>query len=177
MFDTITGLPVHVLVVHAVVVLVPLMTLVTVAFTLRPRWRPALGWAVLGNAGAFAAAYASAESGEALQGRLSALTGETVAAEHGDWGSSMPWFALALLVASVVSYVLLGRSKQPWSSSETWDAPSSERPAHSPAIVAVAAVLVVVTGGAATAWTIRVGDSGARAAWEDTIANTEPPGK
>ena len=177
MFDTITGLPVHVLVVHAVVVLVPLMTLVTLAFTLRARWRSALGWAVLGNAAAFGAAFASAESGEALQGRLSGLTGDTVAAEHGDLGSSMPWFALALLVASVIAYVLLGRSRQPWSSSETWDAPRSEKPTHSPGIVALATVLVLVTGGAATVWTVRVGDSGARAAWEDTIANTKPAGR
>jgi hypothetical protein len=43
-----------------------------------------------------------------------------------------------------------------------------------PAVV-LAVVLVVAAGGAATAWTYRVGDSGAKAVWQDTIANTEAP--
>ena len=39
-FDLINGLPVHPLVVHAVVVLVPLAALGTIAIALRPAWRP-----------------------------------------------------------------------------------------------------------------------------------------
>jgi hypothetical protein len=38
-FDTITGLPVHALVVHATVVLVPLLAIVTVVVALRDRLR------------------------------------------------------------------------------------------------------------------------------------------
>jgi hypothetical protein len=42
MFDTISGLPVHALVVHTVVVLLPLMSIVTVAIALRRRARKAV---------------------------------------------------------------------------------------------------------------------------------------
>jgi hypothetical protein len=40
---------------------------------------------------------------------------------------------------------------------------------------ALAVVLVIGAGGAATVWTYRVGDSGAQAVWKDTIANTKTP--
>jgi hypothetical protein len=40
---------------------------------------------------------------------------------------------------------------------------------------ALAVVLVVGAGAAATYWTYRVGDSGAKAVWQDTIANTTAP--
>ena len=39
MFDLINGLPVHPLVVHAVVVLLPLATLGLIAIAVRPAWR------------------------------------------------------------------------------------------------------------------------------------------
>ena len=43
MFDTIDGLPVHALVVHAVVVLLPLALLGTIAIAVRPAWRARFG--------------------------------------------------------------------------------------------------------------------------------------
>ena len=43
MFDLINGLPVHPLVVHAVVVLLPLATLGTIALVVRPAWRRPYG--------------------------------------------------------------------------------------------------------------------------------------
>ena len=45
MFDQINGLPVHVLVLHAAVVFVPLLALGAVVYALVPRWRPRMGWA------------------------------------------------------------------------------------------------------------------------------------
>ena len=47
MFDTVLGLPVHPLVVHAVVVLVPLSAVGAVAIALVPRWRERYGVLVL----------------------------------------------------------------------------------------------------------------------------------
>ncbi len=48
MLDTFRGLPVHVLLVHATVVLVPLAALGVLALALVPRWRDTYGWLVLG---------------------------------------------------------------------------------------------------------------------------------
>src|SRR5688500_19874257 len=110
MFDTINGLPVHALVIHAAVVLLPLMALVTIACTIRPSWRPALPWVILGNLVAMGTAFASAESGGMLQVRLSVLAGEEVAAEHGDLGAMLPNFAIGLVVSSVLAYLLVGRA-------------------------------------------------------------------
>src|SRR5690349_10232626 len=102
MFDIVSGLPVHALVIHAVVVLLPLMAGVTIAFTIRPRWRPGLPWAILGNLVAFGATFVAKESGEKLQARLSAQAGQAIAADHGSLGASLPYFAIAVLVASVI---------------------------------------------------------------------------
>jgi hypothetical protein len=172
MFDTVSGLPVHALVIHAAVVLLPLMALVTIAFTVRPVWRPGLPWAILGNLVALGTAYVAKESGGKLQTRLSVLAQEQVAAEHGDLGASLPYFAVALVVASVVAYLLVGRGGQRRSAhSGTQDETSGAF-----GVAAVLAVLLVVGAGAATTfWTYRVGDSGAKAVWEDTIANTDAP--
>ena len=46
MFEEILGLPAHVLVVHAVVVLVPLLALLAIAYVALPRWRHRLDWAL-----------------------------------------------------------------------------------------------------------------------------------
>ena len=163
MFDLINGLPVHALVVHVVVVLLPLFALVTVAFVVRPQWRPGLPWAILGNAGVFATTFVATQSGENLQTRLSNLTNSHVATHHGELGADLRYFAFAQLAASLVAWVLVGTSSR-----------TRSKPAGLPA-VALALVLVVVAGGAATVWTYRVGDSGAQAVWKDTIANTKAP--
>jgi glucan phosphoethanolaminetransferase (alkaline phosphatase superfamily) len=161
MFDLINGLPVHALVVHAVVILLPLLSLVTVAFVVRPRWRRELPWAILGNAAALAASYVAKLSGEKLQIRLSVQAGHEVAGWHEHLGSVLWYFALAQLVASIIAWVLI-RQRSP-------------RGQASKPLVAIALVLVLAAGGAATVWTYRVGDSGAQAVWKDTIANTKTP--
>ena len=156
MFDLFDGLPVHILVIHAVVVLVPLMFLVTLAFTVRPAWRRGLPWAILGNVAATGAAVVAKMSGENLQKRLSAQAGSIIAKDHGERGDVLWLFALALLLASIAAFLLV-------------------RP-ESPALTALAIALVVICGAGATYWTVLTGDSGSRAVWEDTIANTKAPG-
>jgi hypothetical protein len=174
MFDTISGLPVHALVVHGAVVLLPLMALVTIAFTVRPRWRPGLPWAILGNLVALGTAYVAAKSGEKLQTRLSVQAEQQIAAEHGDLGSVLWYFAIGLVVASVVAYLLVGGTRRHPTSDER---ESRRDRASGPSTVAtlLAVLLVVGAGAATTVWTYRVGDSGAKAVWQDTIANTEKP--
>jgi hypothetical protein len=161
------------------------MALVTIAFTIRPRWRPGLPYAVLGNLVALGAVYASAESGEKLQARLSTQAGSVVAKDHGELGSLLPNFAIAMVVASVLAYLLVGRAGRGRNAHrenahrenarQEWDTAQGVPAGASLPAVILAVALVVGAGAAATAWTYRVGDSGAKAVWEDTIANTKAP--
>src|SRR6185369_5094837 len=99
MFDTINGLPVHALVVHATVVLVPLMALVTVLVAFRDRLRTTYAWWVAAaDAVLVPLVLVTKLSGQKLQARL----GGQVAIEHGRLGSSLIWFTLGLLAAAVL---------------------------------------------------------------------------
>ncbi len=71
MFDKIFGLPVHVLVLHSVVVLLPLMALLTIVTAVRPGLRERFTWWVTGaNALVFGLTLVAKESGQALQAAL-----------------------------------------------------------------------------------------------------------
>lgn len=148
MFDTVFGLPVHLLVVHAVVVLLPLMALVTMVIAFVPRWRARVAWLVVAaDVAMVVVTVVARQSGEALQRRL----GGQIAAEHAAMGKDLVWFALGLLAASVL--VALTRDARGGS------------PRLAAALTFVAAALV-------TWWTIRVGHTGADAVWKGIIAGT-----
>lgn len=149
MFDTVLGLPVHVLVVHGVVVLLPLMTVVTTVWAFLPRAPRMVGWAVVvANAGVAALTFVAKESGEALQERL----GGTVAAEHAEIADVLPFFAFALLLAAVLVQGLRDR-----------DLPVPER---------LPAVLTAVVAFVALVWTVRTGHSGSEAVWSGIVRQT-----
>ncbi|MEO7234206.1 MAG: DUF2231 domain-containing protein [Lapillicoccus sp.] len=140
MFDTIAGLPLHPLVVHAVVVLLPLMAVLTVVVAVRKNLRERFSWWVVGANGViFLITLVTKEAGESLQKSL----GGQVAKEHGELGSVLPWFALFLALASAATAVA-NRNK---------------------ALGPVAVVVSIVAAVAAVFWTVRTGDSGARAVW------------
>lgn len=152
MFDTVAGLPLHPLVVHAVVVLLPLMALVTIAVAARPTWRRAALPVVVADALVVALAFVATESGERFQGRLSRLRGGgAVAREHAEQGDLLPLFALALLVAALIVWFTRRR----------------------PALAWLSVVLAVVAGLAAISWTVVVGHSGAEDVWSGVVSSTE----
>lgn len=140
MFDTIFGLPVHALVIHAVVVLLPLMALLTVITSVRARLRERFSWWVTGaNLVVFATTLVAKESGETLQKAL----GGQVARDHGDLGGVLPAFAFFLVAASAgVAVTSRNRTLGP-----------------------IAVVISIIAAVAAVVWTVRTGDSGARAVW------------
>jgi hypothetical protein len=71
MFEEILGLPAHPLIIHAAVVLTPLLAGLAIVYALAPRTRGALAWAVvLLSITAPAAVFAAKESGEAFVRRL-----------------------------------------------------------------------------------------------------------
>jgi len=99
LFDTVLGLPVHALVVHGVVVLLPLMAIVTAVVACVPRWRARAAWpVVVVDAGMVAMTLVARQSGEALQRRL----GGQVAQAHAALGKNLFWFAFAMFLASLV---------------------------------------------------------------------------
>ena len=148
MFDTVLGLPVHVLVVHGVVVLLPLTALVTMVVAFVPRWRDRVAWlVVVADAVMVVATLFARQSGEALQRRL----GGQVAAEHAAVGKDLIWFALGLFAAAVL--VAMTRDARGGSSR-------------------LAAVLTFVAAALGTWWTIRVGHTGADAVWKGIVAST-----
>jgi hypothetical protein len=146
-------LPVHALVVHAVVVGLPLMAVLSVLIAARPGWRSWLPLAVAGNVVVLGLTVVARQSGQLLQARLSGVTGSTPAADHGRQGTWLWAFAVALLIAAVLAWwaTRLGRGIGP------------------------AVVLVTLTAAAAVGGTVVVGDSGARAVWEQTIQHTTAP--
>lgn len=153
MFDTISGLPLHPLAVHAVVVLLPLMCLVTIAAAFwAPLRRHALAVAVV-NAGVFAAAFVAKESGERLFARVTQFQeADSTLTTHTTWGDRLPLMALALLAVSVVVW---------WTSTRR------------PALVTVAGIAAVVVALGTLGMTVVVGDTGARAVWSSVISSTK----
>lgn len=153
MFDLINGLPVHPLVVHAVVVLLPLTVLGTIAAAIRADWRQRYGWLLVGVAATATALIPIATaSGESLERRL----GDP--GQHAQLGDQLIWFALPLLLLDVAMVYLSHR--------QTRD--HRARPSRSLLIRGVA-VLAILAGLATGVQVYRVGDSGARAAWGDQI--------
>jgi len=158
MFDTVFGLPVHVLVAHAVVVLVPLAAVGIVVIAVVPRWRAPYGWPVLALATAgLAAAPVATRSGNRLQARIG--DSPDIAA-HEALGDLVPWLVLAMWVVAV-ALVVLDRSR-------TRSAAGDAR------LLTVLAVLAVLTSLTATAQVIRAGHSGSDAVWGPIVESTNP---
>ncbi|MBO1030239.1 hypothetical protein IPV09_02680 [Tessaracoccus sp. SD287] len=93
------GLPLHPLVVHAVVILVPLAALGALLVVALPRLRPAYGWLTVAFAAAGAASAIVARiSGQALAEDL-ALTNSARVARHMALGAWTPWPTLVLALS------------------------------------------------------------------------------
>lgn len=154
MFDTVLGLPVHALVVHAVVILVPLSALGVAAISVVPRWRVPFGPLVLAvtTAGLVMVPVAS-NSGERLRDRIDAggVVKEQIE-DHVTWGERVLWPTLALWVLAA-ALVLLARRRRPGR------------------IVTFVAVLAVVAAGASAGAVALAGHLGSTAVWSCTIGS------
>ena len=142
LFSTFNGLPLHPLVVHAVVVLLPLSALGAIVVAVVPRWSPTYGPLVW--AGAFVsagAAWVAQESGEALAAKVG------VPPIHMEYGEKVK-FAAALLF--VLVFIL-------------WWMDRRTAPRSLVGKLLAAAVVIVAVGSIAI--TFLAGDSGAQAVW------------
>lgn len=152
--DSIFGLPTHVLVVHATVVLLPLAVIGAVVLVVRRSLIHRLGWITVLIAGAgMIAGWLSKGSGQQLASRIG------YPQPHVEYGNTLPIVA-TVFFALVLIYWLLARGipgnrPRPW-----W-------------VIVVG--LAVIAAGVALVWsTVVTGHSGAEASWGTIIENTTP---
>ncbi len=162
MFDTIYDLPIHALVVHGVVVLVPLAAAGVLLLCVRPGLRGTnVGWSVAGLAVVGAAlAFVARQSGLELEKRVGAGARGVIAeqiADHKSFGILTVWYALAMAVAAVALVV-------------------SARRKVSRTVGAVIVAVAVVTAGSAAVQVVLTGHSGSVAVWKCTIVPEECSG-
>ena len=154
LFDQFGGLPVHPLVVHFAVVLLPVAALGLILCVIFPKLRRSYTWlAVLGLAGGTVAAFAAKESGEAL------ATHVGLPQQHAFYGDLVVPVAVVTTVLAAV-WFLLQRCKNATGALTGllgW-------------VAALGALISLVL-------TVLVGHSGATAVWEGRLAPAEatPP--
>lgn len=188
MFDFIFGLPMHALVIHVVVVLVPLSTLCTIAYVVRPSWRWVLRWpTVAGALVSGISAFVAAESGERLLVRVSVTRASTtnfeLLANHTTWGDRARIVCLVFMLLALAAAYLMPPPLRPTpqresapvgstGSDELTDGPrwlrAAEAPAlQTPAVQATLGVVVVIVSLAALAVVVIAGHAGAQVVWAD----------
>lgn len=156
MFDYIFGLPMHALVIHAVVVFVPLAALSAAAYVLRPDWRRLLRWPTAAGAViAGVSAFVAGESGEALQRRVLAVRASTTDAqllgEHVQWGDRAKAVCVVFMVVTLVALWFVR--------------PPGEEAPRSHGTELLAGVVVVVAAVAALATVVLAGHAGSAVVW------------
>ncbi|TWD74920.1 hypothetical protein FB561_6355 [Kribbella amoyensis] len=161
MFERFGDLPLHVLVIHAAVVLLPVAALTAIVFALVPKWRWLLRWPVLLlGLGALVVGFVARQSGKAFVAAIPEL--QQLVAEHQKRGNLLFWFVLAFAVLVVVAvFVLSGPSALATG--------QGARAARSKPLEWVVSAAVVVIGVLVVYQTIRTGDSGAKAVWDGRL--------
>lgn len=146
MFDTFRGLPLHVLVLHLVVVLVPLTSAGTAAVFLRPKWRAKFGgFATAATVAMLALTFITVRAGIAFKNRLDPSgEGGIPQYDHQRYGTILLWIVLALAVVSLI----------------TWRASLMDN--LSPAALTGLVAVVVLLAVGATVMTAVTGETGAK---------------
>jgi hypothetical protein len=181
-FDTIFGLPVHILVIHAVVVLVPLCALAVLVMVVSRTWRDRLRWPLLVLVSvALVSTFVARESGEQLQARLAIASPAII--HHANLGRAAWWIVLAFWAVVVVWLVVDGRAvgaaRAPATSAGPGTATrqgartgSAGAGTSSARWVGVLGVLAAVMAVGATSWIVLTGDAGSRAVWQAIVQST-----
>jgi uncharacterized membrane protein len=162
----IAGLPLHPLVVHAVVVLVPLAVLATIIVAVWSAARARYGWLAVGvTAAATATIPIALGSGDELRARL---PDNALIAQHADLGDQLLILVAPLFVV-VTALMFVHRARTHVKRTEGPGATIAARPARwvRPTAITLSVLTVALAVGSAVQ-VVRIGDSGARAAWSDT---------
>lgn len=151
MFDTVGGLPLHPLVIHAVVVLGPVAALCVAAYALLPRWQRVLRWpALVLAAGSAGAAWVAVRAGEWLRDARYADRVPEQVSTHADAGDLAATSLYVLLGAALAVSLLL---------------PPGRTPQRAVRLLAV--LLALVAAGFALWAVLLAGHTGATAVWGD----------
>jgi hypothetical protein len=162
----ISGLPMHVLIVHAVVVLVPLAALGALVISFWPAARSRYGWLVLAVAALATATIPIATStGEGLEHNLPRTA---AIAAHTALGDELLPLA-GLLVVTLVALLVTDHYRATTSRRSgpgTVIAPTAALTWVRPLALGLSVITFIVAV-VTTVQVVRIGDSGARAAWGD----------
>ena len=154
MFDSINGVPIHALIVHVAIVLIPLSAIGAILIAARPKALRFFGVkTVIAAAVGVVAGVISKTSGQNLSQRVGWPQ------EHVDYGNIFPIAAVAFLLLLVVFWLIargvpLNRNRPLW-------------------LKVFGAALILAAIGI-TYLTVLTGFSGASATWTKTIENTQP---
>jgi uncharacterized membrane protein YfcA len=168
--DTVFGLPIHPLVVHATVVIVPLAAVLVLLSALWPAARARLGIVTpaLALAGLVLVPL-STQSGESLAHRVPP---NALVERHAELGDGLLVWVLGLAVAATAYYLITRRRAARSLSAAA--APAAQRGAAGPRWLApVVIALMVLTSVGTIVQVVRIGHSGAQAAWHK-VGTTTP---
>jgi peptidoglycan/LPS O-acetylase OafA/YrhL len=161
MFERFGDLPLHVLVIHLAVVVLPVAALTAIVFALVPKWRWFLRWpALVLGVGALVCAFVAKKSGDAFVAAIPQL--DKLVDLHRSRGNLLLWFVLAFAVLVVAAFLLL-------SGPTALANGKGAKATKSRPLELVVTAAVVVLGAVVIYQTIRTGDAGARAVWGGTL--------
>ena len=153
----IAGLPLHPLVVHAAVMLIPLTALLTIGLAVLPRWRWLLRWPTAGaSVVCIVLAYVATTSGRSLESSRPELA--QLVREHSARGDLLAKLTIVLAVVVIAAAFLLPGPSPLVSGRGERVSRGSVVDKVLPALLVLAAVMVLVQ-------VVLTGDSGARAVW------------
>ena len=160
MLTTIAGLPAHVLLLHAMVVLAPLTALLEILCALWPAARRRLVSLVLAFAVVTTALTPiTTEAGEWLYDRERHHS--DILNTHAARGGWMIYFSIAMLVVAVALALV------------HWREGRSGRPGLGTTVAV--AVLAIAVGAASIVQVVRIGDAGARSVWANELTKSDKP--
>jgi len=146
------GIPLHPLVVHLAVVLVPLVAIGTLLIAFWPKARMRFGWLLaVFSLGGIGATILARQSGEELFESMNEEASATLSS-HMTWGNQAFWPAIVMAVG-LFAMMLTTRGRK-----------AEERPSVWYWVSAVVAVLAALVS---LAMIIKVGHSGATAVWTE----------
>jgi hypothetical protein len=161
MFDKIGNLPLHPLVIHAVVVGIPLAALLAFLFAF-PRTREWARWPLaIVVVGATAVTFVARQSGLAFEAALGIKPGNPVGdliLQHSLLANQLFYIMIVFAAIGLLNVFAVRKSTS-----------NGAGPPRQPVIIRlVLPILLVLAAVVALIWIVRVGDLGARAVWNPT---------
>jgi len=173
----INGLPAHILLVHAIVVLLPLAALLLVLTAVSPAIRRRLaGPNAILSVLVVALVPVTTSAGEWLEHRV---TESALLRDHTELGDTAIWAALPVALLATAIWWRQREAQKPADGTPTARQRAYLAP-ESRAITRIFVALAVVIAGSAIYDTYRIGDSGAKASWTGNFSATphqEGPGQ